>query len=272
VFEPRIGVPVISEPLELTNAQAEDVLVLPPPPGKTIPVTFAKYRDRIQPALLGEFLPVQTGQFFASVFDSAKPPQFCVWTGLEGVGPKHYRLSFRLPDLRWQEGLAYGGQAERFLPGVEAYADLGESYQLEGDTNLRLAVAEACQETPTLDWAKPEQLWTAAQCHRVRGEPVAVVLKHVVTRCGVLARQALPSIRALAELHRRERDGLAVGRRDIALAGEKLALTTPPSACFSADHLWNVDYTARAGSFEIPKVVLESAWKDGLDALSAYPK
>lgn len=272
VYEPQIGVPVSSDPMGLMNAQAEDVLVLPPPPGRAIPVTFAKYRDRIQPAPLGEPLPVQTRQFFASVFDTANPAGSCVWTGIEEVGPKQYRLSFRLPDLRWQEGVAYGGQAERSLPGVEAHVFVGERYQLESDRDLSLALAEACRATPTLDWAKPEQLWAAAQCHRVRGEPVATVLKHVETRCGVLARQSLPSLEALSELRRRERDGSAVERRDVALASENLASTDPPSACFSADHLWNVDYTARTRPFELPKVVLESAWKEGLDAMGTWPR
>ena len=83
----------------------------------------------------------------------------------------------------------------------------------------------------------------------------------------MLARQALPSLKALSKLHGRERDKLAVDRRDVALAAEKLALFDPPSACFSADHLWNVDYTARARPIELPTVVLESAWKEGLDAI-----
>jgi hypothetical protein len=181
-------------------------------------------------------------------------------------------LSFRLPDLQWQEGLAYGGRAERSLPGVEVLVLLDERYQLQRDSDLPLEVAETCNATPTLDWANPKQLWAAAQCHRVRGEPVAAVLEHVERRCGVLARQSLPSMKALAALHRRERDGLAASQRDLGLATEKLAATNPPSACFSENHLWNVDYTAREGPFQVPKVVLEPAWKEGLAAIKPSPR
>lgn len=272
VFEPQSGEPVSSAPLGSTNAQVEDVVVLPPPPGRSMPVAFAKYSDRIQPAPLGQPLPVQTCQFFASVFDAADASGACVWTGLEEVGSKQYRLSFRFADLRWDEGVAYGGRVERSLPGAAAHVFLGERYEVGSERDLPLAIAESCRETPTLDWAKPDELWAAAQCHRVRGEPVAAVLKLVENRCGALARQSLPSLRALSELRRRERDGLAVARRDIVLASEKLAATDPPSACFSADHLWNVDYTARTHPFELPKVVLESAWKEGLDAMGAWPR
>lgn len=136
-----------------------------------------------------------------------------------------------------------------------------------------MAVVDACQRrVPTLDWAKPEQLWAAAQCRRVLGEPVTVVLEQVGTRCGVLARQALPSIKASSNLRARERDGLTVERRDVALTDEKLASVDPPSACFSQNPLWNVDYTGRASPFELPKVVLEDAWKEGLDAISRQPR
>lgn len=272
VFEAQNGTSVASAPLGLMNAQAEDLVVARPPPGRVAPVTFARYRDHLEPAPLGEALPVQTPQFFASVFGAPSPSRPCLWTGLEEVEPKLHRLSFRLPDLRWQQGVAYGGQTERSLRGVEAHVFLGERYQLEKDSDLLQAVVAACNEAPTLDWAKPEQLWAAAQCHRVRGESVAATLKHVETRCGALARESLPSVKALSELRQRERGGVAIARREVALMSERLDSTSPPSVCFSEDPLWDVDYTARGRPFSLPTVVLGPAWREGLDAMGTWPR
>lgn len=272
VFEPTVGPAVVSPPLASMNAQVEDVRILPPIPGATIPVTFAKYRDRIQPGPLGAPLAVQTREFFASIFDAEKPLGSCVWTGLEEITAKRYQLTFRLPELRWTRGLAYGGRADEALPGVEAEVLLDGRYQLESARDLSAAVAAACRVEPALEWANVERLWAAAQCHRVRGEPIAAVLARVEARCRGLARQALPPLRTMANLRARERDGLSVEPRDMALASEQLGASNPPSACFAADPLWNVDYTARSRPFEMPKVFLEPAWSEGLEALGQWPR
>ena len=245
-------------------------MVLPTAPRKSVPPTFAKYGERLEPAPLAEPAPLQGRQFFAALVDPTK--ESCSWKSVEAAGPNRYRLSFRLPDLRWQEQLPYGGHGARTLTGLEASVFLDARYELERGASLTQAIVEACSGAPTLEWAKPHELWAAAQCHRARGEAVSAVLARVAARCGGLAAQALPAVKALSEISGRQRDGLPVPRRDLDSAHEKLRAVDPPSACFATDPLWSVDYTARSRPFALPKVALEAAWEERLSAMGSWPR
>jgi hypothetical protein len=284
VFEPHAGPAIVSErhdyDLAARGEQAadppEDALVFPTAGANAAPVVFVKFRARIRPSPLGAAVPAQAAEFFSKI--SAAPgsdagrstKSAASWTELEAVDAGAYRLGFRLPGLVWQEGRAYGGSTERELRGVDAFVFLDGTFDLAAKQDLRGAVKHACASAPPPDRASPAQLWTAAQCQRVRGEPIATILERVARRCDALARQALPLSLALSSMSARERDGHANAPAIVEETSEKLARVNPPSACFT-DHLWNVDYTARARPLVLPRVELDPAWNEGLAALGEWP-
>lgn len=292
-FEPRAGKAIVSGPLEWAGAELDELVVLPPPLGSTVPVTFARYEDHLRPAALGARLPIQERRFCASLLDTKNAA--CTWTELERAGNwmcgrnaygeytcswasffgrRGYLLTFRLPGLVWNENLAYASGGRRTLLGVKVTVFLNQRYELDTGDSLPKALRNACDIRigPVLAWAAPDELWAAAQCHRVRGESVAEVLAQVEKRCGDLAREALPFVKTLAELDGRQRDGQAVGRRDLELVRRKLEAVEPPSACFANQHNWNVNYTGRSAPFVLPSVSLEPVWKERLEAMGAWPR
>lgn len=287
VFEPGQGVALVSErrDYELTprGETAADppleTLAFPATNGNAAPVTFVKFRSRVEPVPLAISLPIQTEAFFAplSKLLLGKTPGATArgtfgWTSFELVAGGRYRLGFVLPGLVWNELRAYGGSAARELRGIDAFVFLDADYVLAPNQDLRVAVKDACASTPSPLRASPAKLWTAAQCERVRGEPVATVLEHVGRRCDALAREALPLSKAFSSMSQRARDGVLTQPGELEDTAEKLARVDPPSACFTDNHLWNVDYTARASPLVLPKVQLDPAWKDGLERLGDWPR
>jgi hypothetical protein len=286
VFEARDGSAVVSERHEYQSSTHGarpadpplDALVFPRSKGSAAPVTFVKFRSELRPIPLGAPLPVQTGDFFSPISPTRgrdagqRTTMAYSWADLEGVDAGGYRLGFRLPGLAWKEGRAFGGTTERELHGVDAFVLLDVNLDLAANEDLRGAVKHACATAPSADGASPSQLWTAAQCERVRGEPIAAILKRIARRCDALARQALPHSIALFSMSARGRDGHPSPFSLVEETSARLALVDPPSACFSNDHLWNVDYTARASPPYVPKVELDAAWNEGLVALGDWPQ
>lgn len=278
VYEAANGTSLVSGELAASVASPpEDALVFPARAPGGPPVVFVKFATHLVPAHFDDPAPVQSAAFFSALSrDPPGRPHAFVWTGLrDGDSRGGYGLSFRLPPLTWKEGRPYGGERSASLRGVEAFVLLTPRYELAPTHDLRRAVSAACEEITAPDGATPSQLWESAQCQHIRGVPDVAVLEAVARRCVALARQALPHARALAAWDRHERDERddkrpAQGEREALVAAAKRV--NPPSACFAADMLWDVDYTARTRAFKVPAVSLDPAWSAGLAALAEWPR
>ena len=205
--------------------------------------------------------------FLAAIVDAA-PERPLVWTNVvPHPEQRATRVELRLPSLRWDAPVAYGGTVRGELPGVAVGTWLDAQ---DGAPSAASDLTDACREREPLRESPPAALWSAAQCERWSGQSTTTVLRRVEQRCLALARLALPLVRNVSTLDRKRRDGELPER-----SGERthleaeLLLVNPPSACFATGDsaLWNVDYTGRGSPFTLPHVSLPPAWASGLDAL-----
>lgn len=255
------GILATSEP-HTTRVQglAPELVVLPRP--GTSSLVMAKLPGQLVPVPFGAPAPVQTRAFFADALGgapSAEYPWIDFTTEADG-----YVLDFELPSLRWQDPVPYGGQREAALRGVRVRMPLDPALHPRAGHEPWDAVRKACAAVPAVSKASGKDLWAAAQCARIGGLEGAKVLAQVKERCSVLAARALPLVVATARADARARDGLPPDKTPRP-SPEEWARAEPPGACFDwHDRLWDVDYTARAAPFRVPRITLDSAWENGL--------
>jgi hypothetical protein len=225
-------------------------------------LVMAKLAGQLVPVPFGVPMPVQTRAFFADALGGAPSAEF-PWVDFttEADG---YVLDFELPSLRWQDPVPYGGQRESELRGVRARMPLDSALHPRADHEPWDAVRKACAGASTVSKASGKDLWAAAQCARIGGLDGAKVLAQVKERCAALAARTLPLVVATARADARARDGLPPDKAPRP-SPEEWARVEPPGACFDhGDRLWDVDYTARATPFRVPRITLDSAWAIGL--------
>lgn len=258
------GTLATSEPHTSGPSGLAPELVVLPRPGTTA-LVMAKVAGQLLPVPLAAPEPVQTRTFFAAALGGGPGAEY-PWVDLV-VEAGGYRLDFELPSLHWQEPVPYGGQRQSMLHGARVSLLLDSSLRPRAADEPAESVRRACASVPEVSRASAENLWAAAQCTRIRGLEASHVLARVKERCAALGTRALPLVIAAARADARARDGLPPDKAPRP-SSEELARVAPPGACFAPeDRLWNVDYTARASAFRVPRVELEAAWERGLPRL-----